>query len=106
MSPITYHVLLALGDTPKHGYAILREIDERTESMVTLLPGTLYSTIKKLLAEKWIEECAPPEDADSSDARRRYYRLSELGRRRASEETDRMAALVRRARRKGFAASR
>ncbi len=106
MSPIHYHVLLALGDEPKHGYAILREIDERTESMVRLLPGTLYSTIKKLLAQKLVEECAPPRQADSLDERRRYYRLTELGRRLATEETDRMAALVRRARRKGFAGSR
>jgi len=106
MTPINYHILVALGDGPKHGYAIMREIDERTEGSFRVLPGTLYSTIKKMLAASLIKECAPPKGDGAVDERRRYYRIEPLGRRQAADETERMAALVQGARRKGFAAAR
>jgi DNA-binding PadR family transcriptional regulator len=86
------HVLLALGGESKHGYAIMQDIAEESGGVIRLLPGTLYSTIKKLLAEGLIAEVeAPPE----MDARRRYYRVTRRGRQAAEAEMRRMALLVR-----------
>jgi DNA-binding PadR family transcriptional regulator len=89
------HVLLALGDATKHGYAIMRDIADRSGGRIRILPGTLYSTIKRLLADGLIVECDPPGDAGSSDARRRYYRITKRGRLAAETETRRLALLVK-----------
>ncbi|HXV64662.1 MAG TPA: PadR family transcriptional regulator [Vicinamibacteria bacterium] len=107
MNP-SYHILVSLGDGPKHGYAIMRDVATRTEGEIEILPGTLYSTIKRLIAERAIEECPAPDEQEGgfSDERRRYYRLTAIGRAAVLEETDRMAMLIRLARKKGFATSR
>jgi len=89
------HILLALGADAKHGYAIMQDIAERSEGQVRILPGTLYSTIKKMLADGLIEEVDPPRRADSDDARRRYYRVTRSGRVAAEAETRRLAVLVK-----------
>ena len=89
------HILLALGDEARHGYAIMQHIAEQTDGQVRLLPGTLYSTIKKLLNDGLLEEVDAPRSADSDDARRRYYRVTKQGRAAAEAETRRMAVLVR-----------
>jgi DNA-binding PadR family transcriptional regulator len=89
------HVLLALGTESKHGYAIMRDIHDASDGRIRLLPGTLYATIKKLLAEGLIEEIIAPRDADSADERRRYYRVTKRGRLAAEAETRRMALLVK-----------
>lgn len=94
MTPSLY-VLLALGDETRHGYAIMREIREATGHRVEILPGTLYATLKTLLADDLIEEVAPPRNAGSADSRRRYYRVTAAGRAVAAAETERMAALVK-----------
>ena len=106
LSSIHYHILVAIGDGRAHGYAIMQEIAERTDGKVQILPGTLYSTIKKLVADRMIEECAPPARDKNVDERRRYYRLTPRGKQSASEETERLASLVRFARKKGFAPTR
>jgi DNA-binding PadR family transcriptional regulator len=95
VSEAALHVLLALGADARHGYAIMRDIQARTGGRVRLLPGTLYSTIKRLVDDGLIEECEPPRDADSDDARRRYYRVTRTGRTAAAAETRRLAALVK-----------
>ena len=95
LSQPALHILLALGTDAMHGYAIMQGISERTSGQVRLLPGTLYSTIKKLLTEGLVEECDAPSDADSDDARRRYYRVTKKGRMAAETETRRMAMLVK-----------
>jgi DNA-binding PadR family transcriptional regulator len=89
------HILLALGTDAKHGYAIMQDIARESDDTIRLLPGTLYSTIKRLLADGLIEEVKAPRTADSDDARRRYYRVTKQGRRAAESETQRMATLVR-----------
>ena len=66
------HILLTLGTDAKHGYAIMRDIAEETGGRIRILPGTLYSTIKRLVGAGLIEECEAPRGADSDDARRRY----------------------------------
>lgn len=90
-----HHILLALGADAKHGYAIMQDIAARSGGRITILPGTLYSTIKKMLAEGLIDEVDAPKAADSDDARRRYYRVTKAGRLAAQAETERMALLVR-----------
>lgn len=89
------HILLTLGTDAKHGYAIMRDIADESGGRIRILPGTLYSTIKKLLADGLVEECGAPRDADSDDARRRYYRVSKAGRAAAAAEVERLALLVR-----------
>jgi DNA-binding PadR family transcriptional regulator len=89
------HILLTLGGDAKHGYAIMRDLSTESDGKIRLLPGTLYSTMKKLLADGLVEEVDAPRDADSDDARRRYYRVTKLGRLAAEAETRRMALLVR-----------
>ena len=90
-----HHILLAIGAEAKHGYAIMQDIAARSGGRITILPGTLYSTIKKMLAEGLVEEVDPPRSADSDDARRRYYRVTKAGRLAAQAETERMALLVK-----------
>ena len=93
-----FHILITLGDEAMHGYAIMQGIDERSDGRVRLLPGTLYSTIKKMLALQLLEECAAPAGADSVDARRRYYRATRFGSEVRAAETERLSMLVRMAR--------
>ena len=98
LTPPVFQVLLALADGEKHGYAILKEVDTRSNGAVRLSTGTLYAIIKRLLTDGAIEETASRIDGD--DERRRYYRLTTLGRRIAAAEASRMADLVTSARRK------
>src|SRR5690349_22010353 len=94
MTPALY-ILLAIGRDTKHGYAVMREIREATGGRVEILPGTLYATIKTLLADGLIQEMPPPRDADSADTRRRYYKVTRAGRAVAVAQTEQMAALVK-----------
>jgi DNA-binding PadR family transcriptional regulator len=89
------HILLTLGTDAKHGYAIMRDIADQSGGRIRILPGTLYSTIKRLVAADLIEECDAPRGAESDDARRRYYRVTRTGRAAASAEVDRLTVLVR-----------
>jgi len=98
LTPQVFHVLLALADEEKHGYAILKEVETRTGGNVQLSTGTLYAIIKRLLMDGAIEEIGSRIDGD--DERRRYYRLTALGRRIAAAEAARMSELVASARRK------
>ena len=92
LSPQVFHILLSLADADRHGYAIMQEIEERTGGAVRIGPGTLYGAIRRLHEDGLIEEL--DGDGDGSDERRRYYRLTPLGKRVLAAETERMAALV------------
>jgi DNA-binding PadR family transcriptional regulator len=92
------HVMLALGIGARHGYAIMQHIEAESAGAIRILPGTLYSTLKKLVAEGLVEECVPPRDADSDDGRRRYYRVTKAGKTAVKAQTERLAMLVRLAR--------
>jgi DNA-binding PadR family transcriptional regulator len=100
LSPAMFHVLLALADGEKHGYAILKEVKRRTGGKVQLSAGTLYGIIKRLNGEDWIVESKDRPAAGFDDERRRYYRLTELGRRIAVAEARRMEELLAMARHK------
>ena len=89
------HILLTLGTDAKHGYAIMRDSADQSGGRIRILPGTLYSTIKRLVAADLIEECEAPRGLESDDARRRYYRVTRTGRAAASAEVDRLTLLVR-----------
>lgn len=92
------HILLSLGDGERHGYGIMREIEGRTGGEVRLGPGTLYGSIKRMLADGLIEESDERPDPEMDDQRRRYYRLTDFGRRVAGAEAERLATLVSTAR--------
>lgn len=89
------HIVLALGPDAKHGYAIMQAIGERSGGTIRLLPGTLYATLKKLLADRIVEECDAPKGVESTDARRRYYRVTKAGKAAVKAQTERLALLVR-----------
>ena len=90
LTPAMFHVLLALAGDDLHGYAILKEVELRTDGKVKLSTGTLYGIIKRLLADGVIvERRSRPAEADD-DERRRYYRLTEKGREVAAAEAERM----------------
>jgi DNA-binding PadR family transcriptional regulator len=89
-----YHILLALADGERHGYSIIKEVEEATYGTVRLLAGTLYRLLKEMVADGWIVET----EGDEGDERRRYYRLTPRGRRVAIAESERLESLVRVAR--------
>lgn len=97
LTAAVFHILLAFADRDRHGYGILKEVEARSGGAVVLSTGTLYTAIKRLLADGWIVEVDAPRGAD---ARRRYYHLTGEGRRALREETQRLTALVRAARAK------
>ena len=98
-----FHILIALADRERHGYAIMQDVATRTDGKLRIGPGTLYGSIKRMLHDGLIEELDEPPDPDKDDVRRRYYRMTPLGRRVAIEETARLAKLVRQARATGLA---
>lgn len=102
LTPAVFHVLLALADGERHGYAIMQSVSETTGGEVTLGPGTLYGTLKRLLDAGLVEEHDERPDPALDDERRRYYRLTALGHRVASAESRRLETLVRAARRRGL----
>jgi DNA-binding PadR family transcriptional regulator len=79
LTPAMFNILLALVDGEKHGYAIMLEVEENTQGSVKMGPGTLYGSIKRMLASGLIEESDERPDPAMDDVRRRYYRLSGLG---------------------------
>src|SRR6202162_2375046 len=87
LSRDTFHILVALADRDRHGYSIMQEVSERTGGQVTLSPSTLYSAIKRLLEQGFIQELEERPDPAHDDERRRYYRLSPDGRPAAHDET-------------------
>ena len=89
------HILLALVTGDKHGYAIMSEVEALTEGTVTMGPGTLYGTIKRMLKARLVEETDERPDPELDDERRRYYRLTGLGERVLSAEVERMEQLAR-----------
>jgi len=95
LKPHWFHVLLSLADQEQHGYGIMQEVLERTGGKVRLWPATLYGTLKRLADEDLIEESDERPAPDLDDARRRYYRLTPLGRRVLAAESARLEDLVR-----------
>ncbi|MEO6194775.1 MAG: PadR family transcriptional regulator [Thermoanaerobaculia bacterium] len=97
----TFHILVALSDADRHGYAIMQEVAQRTGGRTKLNPGTLYTTIQRLLEKGLIVELSERQDED--DERRRYYRLTSSGKRVAQLELARLTEMVSLGRRAGLA---
>ena len=95
MSPAVFHILLSLGAGDRHGYAIKREVAARTDGKLRLGPGVLYGSINSMLELGLIEEAEDRPDPHLDDERRRYYRITKLGRKAAQAEAARMRELVR-----------
>jgi len=100
LTPAVFHILLALADGEKHGYAIMQEVEEATDGAVRMGPGTLYGSLDRMLKNALIEESPERAEPTTDDKRRRYYRLSDFGRKLLSAETARLTQAVRRARAK------
>jgi DNA-binding PadR family transcriptional regulator len=91
LTPASFQILVALADGEKHGYAILKEVERRTEGKVRLRAGTLYTALARLLDDELVEESRERPDPSLDDERRRYYRLSRRGRAVAAAEAERLA---------------
>jgi DNA-binding PadR family transcriptional regulator len=100
LTPAVFNILLALADGEKHGYAIMLEVEATTKGQVLMGPGTLYGSIKRMLHARLIEESDDRADPEMDDQRRRYYRLTGLGRRTLRMEAQRLASQLRVARAK------
>jgi DNA-binding PadR family transcriptional regulator len=98
LTPAMFHILLALSGGERHGYAIMREIAASTQGQLRVGPGTLYRSIKQMLAQGLIVEADERPNPALDDERRRYYRLTDFGQRVAAAEARRLARLVAQAR--------
>ncbi|HSR51378.1 MAG TPA: PadR family transcriptional regulator [Acidobacteriota bacterium] len=94
LTPLAFHILLALGQEPLHGYAIIQDIEARTEGAMKLRSGTLYNAIRRLEADGLLAPSERRPAPDRDDQRRNYFRLTELGREVAHLESKRMASLL------------
>lgn len=94
LKPVDFLVLLVLVDGERHGYGIVRDIEERTEGRTRLLPGNLYAVLRRLMKEGLLDEAEKRPAADLEDERRRYYRITDRGEAVVSAEALRMKRLV------------
>jgi DNA-binding PadR family transcriptional regulator len=102
LPPAVFHILVSLADGDRHGYAIIQDVAERSGGSVKLGPGTLYRSIQRMLEQDLIVETATRPAREEDDERRRYYRITPLGRQVAAAEAERLASLVRLARATGL----
>ena len=96
----SFEILVALAGGERHGYAIMQEVAERTDGSVRLGPGTLYGSLKRLLADGLVAEAGERADSESGEERRRYYRITSFGLTVARAEARRLESMVRAARQK------
>ncbi len=94
LTPAVFHILLALADGEKHGYAIMREVSERTDGTMRMGPGTLYGSIQRMLKDGLIVEMRERAEPAHGEERRRYYRLTDFGLRVLRAEAQRLEHLV------------
>jgi DNA-binding PadR family transcriptional regulator len=100
LTAVVLHILLALADGERHGYAIAHEIEETTDGQIRMGPGTLYGSIQRMLTASLIEEASTRRRPADDDERRRYYRMTAFGRRVLELELERLSHVVRMARQK------
>jgi DNA-binding PadR family transcriptional regulator len=98
----TFHILVSLADRERHGYSVMQDVAERTDGALRLSPSSLYASIRRLLEQGLIEEIAERPDPENDDERRRYYRLTQLGRQVAMAEARRLQKLLSDARATGL----
>lgn len=103
LPPMTFHILLALANGERHGYAIIQDVVARTDGRVRISAGTLYRSVQRMQEQGLIEESRRRPAPDEDDERRRYYLLTAFGEAVARAEALRLTQLVRLARASGFA---
>ena len=106
LPPATFHILMAVAEEDRHGYAIIQDVAARTGGALKLSAGTLYRSIQRMLEQGLIVETRERPEPELDDERRRYYRITEIGTAVARAETRRLTQLVRLARASGFATGR
>jgi DNA-binding PadR family transcriptional regulator len=106
LPPVTFHILLALADESRHGYAIIQDVAARTHGGLRLGAGTLYRSVQRMLEQGLIVETSDRPDPEFDDERRRYYSITSFGEEVARAESRRLVELVRLARAGGFVARR
>ncbi|HTP33675.1 MAG TPA: PadR family transcriptional regulator [Candidatus Acidoferrales bacterium] len=106
LPPATFHILLAVADEDRHGYAIIQDVAARTNGELKLSAGTLYRSIQRMLEQGLIVEPRERPLPELDDERRRYYRITAFGRAVAEAESHRMAQLLRMARHRGLSPGR
>ena len=106
LPPATFHILLALADEDRHGYAIIQEIAAQTDGQLKLSAGTLYRSIQRMLEQGLIVETRDRPAPEDDDERRRYYRITPDGTAAAKAEARRLGQLVKIARAAGFSPSK
>lgn len=94
LTPPVFHILLALAEEERHGYGIMQDVAQQTDGALQLGPGTLYGCLKRMLAAGLVEESDERPDPALDDERRRYYRMTVLGKRMARAEAQRLAGAV------------
>jgi DNA-binding PadR family transcriptional regulator len=102
LPPVTFHILLALADGSRHGYAIIQDVAARTTGELRLGAGTLYRSIQRMLEQGLVYETDDRPDPEHDDERRRYYSITGFGEEVARAESRRLLALVKLARAGGF----
>ena len=100
LTPPVFHILLALADEERHGYGIMQDVARQTDEALQLGPGTLYGCLKRMLAAGLVEESDERPDPALDDERRRYYRMTALGKRAVRAEAQRLSNAVLAARSK------
>lgn len=105
LTPAVFNIMLALADGEKHGYGIMLEVEANTNGQITMGPGTLYGSIKRMLKADLIEECDERSDPELDHQRRRYYRLTGMGQQVLRLEAERLASQVHLARAKNLLAN-
>lgn len=103
LPPVTFHILVALADEDRHGYAIMQDVAQRTGGGLKLGAGTLYRSVQRMLEQGLITEVSTRPAPEMDDERRRYYRITPFGRSVAKAEARRMAQMLKLARASGFA---
>lgn len=106
LPPAAFHILMALADGDRHGYAIIQDVATRTGGELRLSAGTLYRSIQRMLEQGLIVETRERPEPEEDDERRRYYRITSFGEAAARAEARRLAQLVKLARQSGFAPGR
>jgi DNA-binding PadR family transcriptional regulator len=95
LRPTAFHILVSLAEQKRHGYAIIKEIERRTDGQVVILAGALYRFLKRMLEDGLIEEAEEALAGESGDTRRRYYQVTDFGRAVAGAEMERLEQLLR-----------
>ena len=103
LPPVTFHILVALADEDRHGYAIMQDVAQRTSGALKLGAGTLYRSVQRMLEQGLISEVNTRPAPELDDERRRYYRITPFGRTVAKAEARRLAQMLKLARASGFA---